>query len=86
MTAEIILPTNTYVKNAYVMKANIDLLSLALYVVDDSDLADVRSKLLIYTQTCPETNKYIWSRDVSSNIEGLLMNDVQPMELDINGD
>jgi hypothetical protein len=55
-----------------------------LYVLDDNDAANPQTKLLMYHQHLNDT--YTWDRDLTSTVDGLLMNDVQPMVLDINGD
>lgn len=70
------------------MRSNLALQSLMLYVVDDNDLQDVQTKLLVYKQSAidAEAMQYSWATDLTSNILGLVMNGVQPMTLDINAD
>ena len=80
------MPADTYARNVYVTKDSNLLQGVILYCLDDSNPADPKSKLLVYKQASLTEGSYSWTRDTTSTLDGLLMNDVQPMLLDINGD
>jgi hypothetical protein len=83
--SQINMPTDTYVRVAYVNRTANQLQGLMFYVLDDSTPSDPKTKLLLYTQSILD-GQYSWTPDITSNVNGLLMNDIQPMILDINGD
>jgi hypothetical protein len=83
--SQINMPADTYVRVAYVNRTANQLQGLMFYVLDDSTPSDPKTKLLLYTQSILD-GQYSWTPDITSNVNGLLMNDIQPMILDINGD
>jgi hypothetical protein len=73
--SQINMPADTYVRVAYVNRTANQLQGLMFYVLDDSTPSDPKTKLLLYTQSILD-GQYSWTPDITSNVNGLLMNDI----------